>query len=220
MAEIELNQGSPRRIGCLVAAIFAVLLGVLIFVVLSARNSSVMELRIDEEGRLAVFKGSFLPWGEVLYEPNPAFAPIDVPSGVARDSLPLGICEDEVDCEARFYHSVIQMTETLLAEPSSEGLARSKELIVRAQIFPSIPLSERGPIEDLTGAIHYVEAIVILEESRSQLERARKKLERSRISEVPFVEGARLDAMIEIVNQQLKLSDKLQLQLEPLDGAL
>lgn len=220
MAEIELNATSPRRLGCLLTAGAALLLGLLIVIVLSAQNRARMELKLDESGRLAVFQGSYLPWGETLYEPHRAFAPLEVPESVNAEQLELGDCEDVSECEAMFYRAVLQMAATVLEQPSPDHLETAKELIVRAQIFPSIPLSERGPIEDLTGAIHYVEAVVLLEETGGQLGEVLKRLERSRIADVPFVERERLEALIELVKKQIEVSQQIQRMMEPLEGSL
>lgn len=211
MAEIDLSQ-APRRVVGWTAFAAIVIGGTTLFVALAAFNANDLALVHDEEGGLRIQKGRFLPWGHTTFEPSPAFEPVHVPvhlleaSGV---SLPLGACDDELACERRFYRALLVLAEAALRAETPEDLAVARELIVRAQLFPHITLAERAPIEDLTGGIHYVEALVVLEEVRRELELAHKKLERSRIAGMPLVEHAHREALIEMVESQLRLFDAL-----------
>lgn len=207
MAEIDLSQSPARWAGWTVFAIIFIG-GTALFVGISAFNAGQMALVLDE-GSLHIEKGDFLPWGRSSWVPSPAFEPIAVAQDLDAEALelPLGPCDDELECERRFYEATLRLTEAALSQGSQGDVGRARELIVRAQLFPHITLAERAPIEDLTGGVHYVEALVLLEEVRRELELARTKLERSRIAGVPHVEQARREALLEMVERQLELFD-------------
>lgn len=206
MAEIDLSATPRRWSGWIAVAVVAIIL-VSVFVGFAVSNHGRMEL-VVEEGELRLERGRFLPWGTHTWEPSPAFAPIVVGDAEGGVDLPVGPCADEFECEQRFYEATLRLAAHHLAAGDAESLVSARDLIVRAQLFPNIPLEAREPIEDLTGGVHYVEALVELESLRDDLRRVRKKLERSRIAGLEYVDEAELDALIWMVERNLDLMDR------------
>ncbi|MDX9720029.1 MAG: hypothetical protein RBU37_04750 [Myxococcota bacterium] len=216
MAELDLNE-VPKS--WLPYAVMALPLLVLLGLVLgfSIHNSERLALTV-ENGQVFVEKGIFFPWGSSTYTPHAAFEAVTIPDELELE-LPTGECEQLVDCERRFYHAILAIAAALLERRAPKDLERLRELLVRAQLFPSIGLGERAPIEDLTGAIHYIEALMLLDEVQVQLELSRKKLLRSRISGVAGIDTLTLDALIDMIEKQLTAIQSIRPSLTPLSPA-
>jgi len=210
LAEIDIGSKTSSWLGWFLAAAAVLLVGV-VFVTLSALNSRDLELVIRDQ-ELQVLEGDFLPWGRSPFVPSEAFTPLHIPEEFAVDGLPLGKCDNRDDCEERFYRSILSLAQYQLARRDDDGLASAKTLIVRAQLFPSIDLSERAPIEDLEGGVHYVEALVLLESIHSDLELVNKRLHRAQIAGVGVEPAGEIESLIQMVERQLFLMETRQLE--------